>query len=135
MKTKRIKIFALIFFSVLLQQCCTSNEGIKEKKKLENVKIEKQLQRGIVDLTYSLKKVLEKENKNYCLVKVIKIHGYGSGVKHLAENTEYEFEIDRNLLEDIKSKVGMVVRSKIISLPSGVGQNNKYQFKIISLNK
>lgn len=135
MKSQIIKFLAIIVFSVLLQQCCTSQEGIKEKNNVPVMKTKKQLQRGMVDITYLIKEVFEKENINYCLAKIIKVNGYGGGVKQLAEESEYEFEITKNLIEEIRSKKGETIRSKISSLPEGIGQNRSVHFKIVSVNK
>ncbi len=140
MKFQKIKVFTLILFSLLLQQCCTSQDGVKEgrneeKKITEHFEIEKPLPRGVIDLNGKIIKVFKKEKKTYCLTKIKKINGYGGSVRPLAINSEYEFEIESKLIETVKSNVGNTTNFHILSLPSGIGQKKLNIYKIISINK
>jgi hypothetical protein len=134
MKLSKLGIFASLLLCFFFAQSCTTRDGIKENNNSRNVK--EPLPNGMVDLSFSIIKVIERNGIEYCSAKIIKVFGYGNSVRALAEESIYEFEIDDKLIKeyDFKSNIGNTIRCKLINLPGAMKQNFTNKLKIVSIN-
>ncbi len=136
MKLSKFGIFAGLLFCLLLEQCCTTQDGIKEKNDIQNVRIKKTLPNGMVELSCTIIKTFEQGGREYCTAKIFKVHGYGNSVRALAEDSIYEFEIDKKLLKEhnFNSYIEKTIRCKLINLPGAMKQSISNKLKIVSIN-
>ncbi|MEE9429586.1 MAG: hypothetical protein V3V16_01000 [Melioribacteraceae bacterium] len=136
-KPKLLLLLFMFLALLIFSQCCSSKEKIKEESKMEKNQIQKSIPRSMIDASCTIIKVFEENNTTFCSVKIDTVHGYGGGVRSLAEGVNYKVEIDKNVLQKIKlnDNIGNILRCRLISMPSGMGQESKNRMKIVSVNK
>jgi hypothetical protein len=64
MKLSKLGIFAELLLCLFLEQSCTTQDGIKENNNSRNVT--KLLPNGMVDLSFSIIKVIKRSGIEYC---------------------------------------------------------------------
>ena len=134
MNSKLPKICCSVFFILLIWGCSTQKK-IEENHDNAVIMNKKGLPVGSVDLSCEIIEIFEIGDKSYCTAKVTKIHEYGNSVKALAEGSEYEFEIDINLLNNIdqSSILDKDIRCRLIKLPGGLERNAPDKLKIVNI--
>jgi len=131
----KFKLLLMFIFlsSLLLQQCCTSQEGIKDNNMKAKMKSIESLPYGMASLSMKILEVDESQSRLYCTATVETVHGYGNGVRPISKDTNYKFEFDSKLLDNVKSAIGKSVRGKVIQQTGGINAEPKISYKLISI--
>lgn len=134
MSSKLLKICCSVFLILLIWGCSTQKK-IEENQDTTVIMNKKGLPVGAVDLSCEIIEIFERGDKSYCTAKITKVHEYGNSVKALAEGSEYEFEIDENLLNNIdqSSILDKDIRCRLIKLPGGLERNAPDKLKIVNI--
>ena len=135
---KNYLYFTFPLFLVLLIVSCSTPKKIEDASKKDNtLEMKKSLPVGMVELSCKFLKIFTKDNVEYCSAEVVEVYGYGSSVKAIAEEVQYDFIIDDDLKNsiDLNELVGELVKCRLITVPGGLQLPQKQQLKIISAQK
>ena len=138
MRKYYIKKVLIIFFLLFLYQCCSSEETVKNDEKFLNKSdYIKTVPRGMVEISFTINELIQKENTIILNSTIDKVHKYGAGVKPLTEGTNYSIEIDQELYNSNKNKLelGKQIKCRITSTSQSMDVKRANRLKLISILK
>jgi hypothetical protein len=90
---------------------------------------------GTAHISCVVTKVDEKEKEFLCVIKVIRVHGYGSAVKPIGESSEITVVIAKSLTGNEKIKTGSAFQLIAVQPMGGMGMDNSEIWSIEKIIK
>lgn len=97
------RIISGVFIIILifsLTQCCTTRNEIKQEGNNtvnKNNFAPRPLPPGSAKVTCTILNIFEKEGKNFCIVQIDTVHGYGPSTRPIGIGSKMELELNSNI--------------------------------------
>ena len=137
MKThkKILQMVILVIPVLLFQQSCTNKGASKVNDKSIAQHHIKPTPRGVIEAKIIPIQITENNTNIICKARINEVLRIGGGIRPIAENTVYTFQIGTEIKDQLKSGIGEIFLCHIVEVPQIGNDSNNYQMKISTLIK